>query len=115
MPKELRKLVFSIDELKAAAFDYCHRSGVRIPEAPIDDVVIEDSDHSFLTLCFSSGDDSEPKRVALGRDKSGAALIKYCSANNIPMPRSAQKVLKVDNGEVAMMISLNWNKTKPSE
>ena len=113
MPKELRKLVFTTDELKSAAYDYCLRNSVRIPEAPIDDLIVEDSDHSFLTLCFSSGDLSDPKRIPLSRDKVGAALIKYCSANGIPMPRMAQKVLKVDNGEVSMMISLHW-KSAPS-
>lgn len=112
MPKELRKLVFTMDELKAAAFDYCLRNGVRIPQTPIDELIVEDSDSEFLTLCFSSSDLSDPKKVPLNRDKVGAALIKYCSANGIPMPRQAQKVLKVDNGEVAMMISLHWASSK---
>ncbi len=115
MPKELRKLVFTVEEIKAAAYDYCLRNGVPIPHVPIDDVIIKDSDHSFLTLCFSSSDASDPKRIALGRDKAGAAVIKYCSSNKIPIPRSAQKVLKVDNGEVVMMISLNWKSAMPSE
>jgi len=114
VPKELRKLVFTIDELKSAAYDYCLRNSVRIPQAPIDDLIVEDSDSTFLTLCFSSSDLSDPKRVPLNRDKVGAALIKYCSTNGIPMPRMAQKVLKVDNGEVSMMISLHWKSSKAS-
>ncbi|HER26785.1 MAG TPA: hypothetical protein ENI69_06715 [Rhodospirillales bacterium] len=108
MPKELRKLVFSKEELKAAAFDYCHRNGVRIPEAPIDELKIEDSDHGFLTLCFETGDMGDTKSVSLGRDQVGAALIKYCSNNKIPIPRQARKVLKVDQGDVALMINLHW-------
>ncbi len=115
MPKELRKLVFTKEEVKAATFDYCLRNGVRIPQAPIDDVIIEDNDQSFVTLCFSTDDLGDQKKFPLGRDKVGAALIKYCSANGIPMPRMAQKVLTVDNGDVAMMVSLHWVSAKAAQ
>ncbi len=114
VPRELRKLVFTADELKSAVFDYCLRNGVRIPQSPIDELLVEDSDSGFLTMRFSSPDLGDPKLVPLGRDQVGAALIKYCSVNKIPMPRTAKKVLKVDDGEVAMMISLNWLSQKPS-
>jgi hypothetical protein len=33
MPKELKKLVFNETELKAAAFDYCLRANVNIPQS----------------------------------------------------------------------------------
>ncbi len=112
MPKELRKLVFDAAELKAAAYDYCLRTNVNIPHAPIDDVLVSDDDNKILTLTFSSGDVNDKKAVALSRDQVGAALIKYCSTNNIPMPRVAQKVLKVEGGEIAMMVSVQWD-TKP--
>jgi len=116
VPKELRKLVFDGSELKAAAYDYCLRSGVNIPHAPIDDVLVSDIDSRVLVLKFSSLDVNEAKEVHLSRDQVGAALIKYCASNKIPLPRVAQKVLKVDGGEVSMMINLQWAaKTKPSE
>ena len=112
MPKELRKLVFTTEEMKAAAFDYCLRNNVGIPQAPIKDLIITDSNDSFLTLCFSTTDLSDPGEVTLNRDKVGAALIKYCSANHIPMPREAKKMLAVDNGEVVLMVNLNWKSPK---
>lgn len=108
MPKELRKLVFDDAELRAAAYDYCLRNNVNIPQSPIDEVIASDNDAAVLVLRFSSGDLHDPKEVALSRDQVGAALIKYCSANKIPLPRSAQKILKVDGQEVSMMISVQW-------
>ncbi len=114
MPKELRKLVFDDAELRAAAYDYCLRNGVNIPHAPIDEVVVSDNDASILLLRFSSLDLNDPKEVRLSRDQAGAALIKYCSNNKIPLPRAAQKILKVDGGEVAMMVNIHWAaKAKP--
>jgi len=108
LPKELRKLVFTDDELKAAAFDYCLRNSVNIPHAPIDELVVSDDDDAILTLRFSSGDLSDPKEARLNRDQVGAALIKFCSTNKIPLPRVAQKILKVDDGEVALMVNVQW-------
>lgn len=115
MPKELRKLVFDAAELKAAAYDYCLRSNVNIPQAPVDDVVVSDNDASVLTLKFSSGDVNDVKSVPLTRDQVGAALIKYCSTNNIPLPRIGQKILKVDGSEISMMVSVQWaTKARPA-
>lgn len=115
MPKELKKLVFSDVELKAAAFDYCLRANVKIPQSPIDDVAVSDNDDSLLVLKFSSDDPTNPKEVPLSRDQVGAALIKYCSTNDIPMPRAAQKILKVEGGAVVMMVSVHWpTKAQPA-
>ncbi|MBT4933188.1 MAG: hypothetical protein HN889_06000 [Rhodospirillaceae bacterium] len=44
----------------------------------------------------------------MSRDQTGAALIKFCSANKIPLPRAAQKILKVEGQEVSMMVSIQW-------
>ncbi|NQU57751.1 MAG: hypothetical protein HQ513_10990 [Rhodospirillales bacterium] len=116
MPKELRKLVFDEDELKAAAYDYCLRNNVNIPHAPVDEVVVSDNDASVVVLRFSSADLHDPKDVPLSRDQVGAALIKYCSNNKIPLPRTAQKILKVEGKEVSMMVSVQWaTKAKPVE
>ncbi|MBC8267488.1 MAG: hypothetical protein H8E36_01940 [Rhodospirillaceae bacterium] len=112
MPKELRKLVFDDAELRAAAYDYCLRNSVNIPQAPVDEILVSDNDASVLVLRFSSGDSNDPKEVPLSRDQVGAALIKFCSANKIPLPRVAQKILKVDGQEVSMMVSVQWA-TKP--
>ncbi|MBL6933367.1 MAG: hypothetical protein ISR45_10495 [Rhodospirillales bacterium] len=112
MPKELRKLLFNEAELRAAAYDYCLRNNVNIPHVPIDEVYVSDKDESVLTLKFSSVDVHDAKTVPLSREQVGAALIKYCSSNNIPLPRTAQKILKVEGQEVAMMVNVQWD-TKP--
>jgi hypothetical protein len=53
VPKELRKLVFDDAELRAAAYDYCLRNSVNIPQAPVDEVLVSDNDASVLVLRFS--------------------------------------------------------------
>ncbi len=114
MPKELRKLVFDNDELKAAAYDYCLRNNVNIPHAPIDEVAVSDNDASILVLRFSTLDVNDPKDVPLSRDQVGAALIKFCSTNKIPLPRAAKKILKVEGQEVSMMVHVQWaTKARP--
>jgi hypothetical protein len=83
---------------------------------PIDEIVVSDNDVSLLVLKFSSDDLSDPKEVPLSRDQAGAALIKYCSTNDIPMPRAAQKILKVEGGVVVVMVSVQWpTKAQPAQ
>ena len=106
MPKELRKLVFDDTELKSAVYDYCLRNNVQIPKSGMEKIVANDEDERFLVIQFYSEDENSPKEVALSRDQAGAALIKFCSANDVPLPRTGQKLLKVDGGEVSMMISI---------
>ena len=108
MPKELRKLVFEEAELRAAAYDYCLRNNVNMPHSPIDQLIVSDSDDSVISLCFTTNDVNDPKKVSLSRDQVGAALIKYCSNNQIPIPRMGQKILKVDGQEISMMVSVHW-------
>jgi len=112
VPQELRKIVFNNEELMSAAYDYCLRTDVRIPQVPIDEIIIGEADNAVLTLKFATVDASDQKEFALSRDQVGAALIKYCSANNIPMARMAKKILKVDKGEISLMVSIQWP-TKP--
>ncbi len=108
MPKELRKLVFDESELRAAAYDYCLRNNVNIPHAPVQDILISDEDAKVIVLRFESEDVNALKDVTLSRDQVGAALIKYCSTIKIPLPRTAQKILKVDGQEISMMVSVQW-------
>jgi hypothetical protein len=83
---------------------------------PIDEIVVSDNDVSLLVLKFSSDDLSDPKEVPLSRDQAGVALIKYCSTNDIPMPRAAQKILKVEGGVVVVMVSVQWpTKAQPAQ
>ncbi|MCH7487729.1 MAG: hypothetical protein IIC04_12175 [Proteobacteria bacterium] len=106
MPKELRKLTFSAGELQAAVMDYCLRTKIPVPKANIQDLVLSDDPEETVTIQFmpTEGQISE---VKLAREQVAASLIRFCGLNAIPLPRSAQKVLQVQNGALSLMISMD--------
>ncbi len=114
MPKELRKLVFTKDELRRAAYDYCLRANVPVPQAAIEGMETGQDPAAALTLKFNTMHPADPKEVVLSRDQVGAALIRYCMDNKVPLPRNAQKVLQVqDDGEIALLVNIHRSPPKP--
>lgn len=108
MPKELRKLGFNKDELRAAAYDYCLRTSINLPQAAIQDLEIGEDPDAAVTLKFDTMDPQDIKEVKLSRDQMGAALIRYCGEQKIPIPRNGQKVLKIEGDVIALMINIHW-------
>ena len=106
MPKELRKLTFSTGELQAAVMDYCLRTKIPVPKANIQDLELSDNPEETVTIQFmpTEGDISEVKLV---REQVAASLIRYCALNDIPLPRTAQKVLQVSDGSISLMVSMD--------
>ncbi|MEE8394265.1 MAG: hypothetical protein V3R66_07960 [Rhodospirillales bacterium] len=108
MPKELRKLGFDKEELRAAAYDYCLRTNIHVPQAAISDIEIGEDPAAAVTLKFDTLDVNDVKEVRLNRDQMGAALIRYCGEQKIPIPRRGQKILKIEGEEIALMINIHW-------
>ncbi len=112
VPKELRKLSFDKDELRAAAYDYCLRTHIHLPQAAIHDLEVGEDHNAAVTIKFDTMDPQDIKEVRLSRDQMGAALIRYCGEQKIPIPRNGQKVLKIEGQEIALMINIHWNSSK---
>ena len=109
MPKELRKLVFTQDELQAAAVAYCYREGMRLPKGILKSVTFGPEEQ--VCLNFSTLADGGPSRIRLTRDQIGAAIIRYCRSLRIPIPRLGQKVVNPDGDGVALLINLQYEKS----
>jgi hypothetical protein len=52
-------------------------------------------------------DPTENNEVKLVREQAAASLIRFCGHNNIPLPRSAQKVLSIQDGSISLMVSMD--------
>ena len=95
MPTEYRKLVFSEEELKQALMEFCRSNGTLLPTGELTTVeLLEKPDLSVRVEYESASEDLS--ETSLGRDQLAAALISYCSRRRIPVPRSAQKNLKIE-------------------
>ncbi len=113
MPEELRKILFANDELQAAVVDFCLRSNIPLPDKNIENLEVHADPEVMVVLKYADAGPEETSAVELSRDQVAAALIRYCSAINVPLPRSAQKVLQSGNGGIYLLINIDRGKGTP--
>lgn len=107
MPRELRKIVFSAEEVQGAAVGHCLHSQIPLPQANITRIDIVEDPLATVVLHFSPSNPAEPTEVALTREEVAAALIRRCVEQKIPLPRQAQKLLHPEDDGIALMISID--------
>ncbi len=115
MPEELRKILFPKDEVQAAVVDYCLRAKIRLPDKNIDDLEVRADPEAMVVLKYADTGPEEANEVELSRDQVAAALIRYCSSINVPLPRSAQKVLQPADDGISLLINIDWGKNTPKK
>ena len=115
MPEELGKILFSKEEVQAAVVDYCLRSKIRLPDNNIEDLEVRADPEAMVVLKYADTGPDEVNEVELSRDQVAAALIRYCSSINVPLPRSAQKVLQPGNDGISLLINIDWGKRTPKK
>ncbi len=115
MPEELRKILFAKDELQAAVIDYCLRAKIRLPNRNIEILEVRGDPEAMVVLKYAGTDFGDDNEVELSRDQVAAALIRYCSAINVPLPRSARKVLQPGDDGISLLINIDWGKRTPKK
>ncbi len=98
MAQEIRKIAFNIAEIHAALEIFAGRTQQKIPEEPVSAIQEEGS---RLSVMF--GED-QSKSFSLQAREMIAALLVFCQAHNIPVPRDGKKVLKLDGDTLALLI-----------
>jgi hypothetical protein len=101
MPTEVRRLVFSNDELYAALDQYLARTGTSLPSGSIVRMCT-DAVHDVVKIDVSRGDRGSVDTIELQARQVGGALISYCITNQIPLPRGFVKSLIVSGDNIAL-------------
>lgn len=108
MPLELRKILFSRDEIRAATLAHCRATGRPMPQTPVTSLAIRNNETATVVLHFAAGARMpEPGEVAVSSGDTVEALIQYCLSMRIPLPRAGKKVLWHVDDALALMITLN--------
>lgn len=108
MPSELRKIIFDKEEVRTAAVSYCLHAKVRMPQANIEDVIIDKDPNHMVTLKFSVNNPSDRSVIPLSSDQMGAAIIRYCKEQRIPLPKKGKKILRCEGDGLAMMVNVQY-------
>ena len=107
MPNEMRKIVFTADELQAAMGNYALRTNKKLPNATIDNILVEEKEGVTATIVYMRDGTEEAKSVEFTTNDVAAAIILYCSTRQIPLPRDAKKVVVPIEDSVGMIIKID--------
>src|SRR5579871_3518035 len=88
MPTELRRIVFTNDELRVALDNYMMRKGTPLPPGVITGVKISGADGGAITVDLRGSWDGISNSVEIPARHVGAALIRFCKVSKIPLPKA---------------------------
>ena len=77
MPTELRRLIFTEEELQAALVNYALRSNMHMPNATIQSVLVKQEDGISVTLHFAATEDGDTRNVEFSEPHLAAAIILF--------------------------------------
>ena len=118
MPVDVRKLIFSKQELRLAFQKYAKDKNMNVPDSHVEDVQVIDSSQGRVisddtpegikvVLHYTSHDPLNPFRVHLSEDQILEALIGMCRGLKIPLPRRGTKYLQKHKDAMALTIGMS--------
>ena len=106
MPTELRKLVFSNDELKEAIILYNQIASEKLPAGDFLSCDVEkNSDEISVVIRISETKTGANQRIVLASAFIGACLVNFCRQKRIPLPRDGVKALQVVGDNIALNVN----------
>jgi|TARA_B100000315_G_scaffold260282_1_gene320545 hypothetical protein len=108
VPVELRRLVFSEQEVQAALINYALRSDMKLPNANIQSLQVFKKDGISAILKFPPNAEGKAREVNFSEAHLAAAIILYCRVQDIPVPRDARKVLAHNKNSVSMSMEVHY-------
>ena len=107
MPNEMRKIVFTAEELQAALVNYALRTNKKLPNATINNILVEEKEGVTATIVYMRDGTEEAKSVEFTPNDVAASIILYCNTRQIPLPREAKKVVVPIEDSVGMIIKID--------
>lgn len=107
MPTERRRIIFSDDEVAAAALSFCRETGIPVPDAGVERQSHNTERDCGLVLTFAVGSPDQIDEVELDAEAVLNALIAYCRMQSIPLPRATAKRLEHHDDAVSMVFEMN--------
>lgn len=107
MPSELRYIMFTETEIKAAALDYLSSKSVLLPGTESSKANLEAVSASSLIISFVKDEFGKRERRVMTSHEVIEALILWCRSKAVALPFRAQKDLIKIGPVLCMRIALN--------
>lgn len=107
MPREQRRIIFTLAELHHAMRILSAKTNKPLPDGTCEAVNFDPSKEPALSMTFRSLSQG-PVNIAFQKAEVGAALILYCREQQIPLPKSASKGIERDGAALALVVHHDW-------
>lgn len=111
MPKEVRYLLFSNEELYQALVADQRARAQPLPKGYLKHIHIGSADNPDIALTFVS-DKGIESTIRFSEQDVLRALIVYCGYRRIPLSAKSIKTLEIRDGVVGLLCTLNFNTNK---
>ena len=108
MPVERREIIFSTNEVCQAVNSYHRMKPDLLPHGIVQDVKVIEGDEIKLrvTVEMTYGDSRQAINIDVTAVDTVELLVRGCLENNIPIPRRAIKLLRLIEGNLALVIQV---------
>ncbi|PHS79380.1 MAG: hypothetical protein COB59_01995 [Rhodospirillaceae bacterium] len=114
MPVDVRKLIFSEEELLASFQDYTHDKKMVNAQSAAESITLSmvksdrsDQDVLQIVVTFVSPNPKKPIQAELDEHQVIEALITTCKKQAIPLPKKGHKFVKQHKSGIAMCMGLS--------
>jgi hypothetical protein len=111
MPKEIRYLLFSNEELYQALIADLRARSQPMPKGYLKNIHLGTPDNPDVTLVYVNDKNIESSFRFEDQDVL-RALIVYCGYRRIPLSAKSVKMLEIKDGVVGLLCTLNFNNDK---
>lgn len=105
MPTEMRRIVFSNEELQNAINFFNSPNIPKLLDGRIVSASISQDDNKNIRLRYASYNRDEERIIDIATANVGAILVNYCIKNKIPMSKKAGKAVKIIGDNVSLELT----------
>lgn len=102
MPSESRTIIFSQQEVIDALVSYARARKMKVPPGVVRDVEVTGDVEFIVSLEIFDDREGRINSLIFTFDEAGAAMIHYCIASKIPLPRDGVKSLQYQSGAISL-------------
>jgi hypothetical protein len=116
MPSEIRLIIFTNEEIVSSIVSLQKKRGQRLPGGTINNILIDEKPNSTetpdVTLSIEILAAEGTVNKSFRNEEIAAALINYCLTNRTPLPRLAEKTVRIIDGKVTLLLNLRMKQTE---
>jgi hypothetical protein len=108
LPKQVRCLVFSREEIFSALVEHRRRQKLPLPSGYVEKIVMEAGEagtFAYLRICCDA--DRETIQVKFNNAEIQEALIDFCQSHHIPLAKRGEKKISLHGSSIALIVTVD--------